>query len=190
MSCDVGKATEGFENKLWHRWSNRKSSFSNLSVASPTSQLILQLFRRFTYVTAHSPTFPLLHLYHSSFFNPSFTSLTSQALYLPHLASRPFFLPFILDFKNRVHIKYKCNCSANLFFSIRFRPCRPPLGLRVTPLILRQRAQVRSPVGSISWLRFLPWFSFNRKTNVRKFGPHSFLVISSFYGRRRSLTLV
>ena len=36
-------------------------SFSNLSVSSPTSQLILQPFSRFTYVTAHSPTLlPLL----------------------------------------------------------------------------------------------------------------------------------
>ena len=31
-------------------------SFSNLSVTSPTSQLILQPFRCFTYVTFHSPT--------------------------------------------------------------------------------------------------------------------------------------
>ena len=58
------------------------SSFSNLSVASPTSKFILQPFRRFTYVTAHSPTLPLLHLRHSSFSNPSFASPKSQALYL------------------------------------------------------------------------------------------------------------
>ena len=32
------------------------ASFSNPYIASPTSQLILQPFRRFTYVTAHSPT--------------------------------------------------------------------------------------------------------------------------------------
>ena len=43
-----------------------QSSFSKLSVTSLTSQLILQLFRRFTYITAHSPTLPLLHLRHSS----------------------------------------------------------------------------------------------------------------------------
>ena len=37
------------------------SSFSNSSVGLPTSQLILQPFRCFTYVTAHSPIlFPLL----------------------------------------------------------------------------------------------------------------------------------
>ena len=39
-----------------------ESSFSNLSVTSPTSQLILQPFPRFTYATTHSPTLPLLHL--------------------------------------------------------------------------------------------------------------------------------
>ena len=66
-----------------------QSSFSNLSVTSPTSQLILQPFRRFTYVTAHSSTLPLFHLRHSSFSNPSFASLMSQALHLIHLASRP-----------------------------------------------------------------------------------------------------
>ena len=64
-------------------------SFSNLSVTSPTPQLILKPFRRFTYVAAHSLTLPLLHLRHSSFSNPSFASPTSQALHLIHLASRP-----------------------------------------------------------------------------------------------------
>ena len=58
------------------------NSFSNLSVTSPTSQLILQPFRRFTYVTAHYPTLPLLHLRHSAFSNPSFACATSQALHL------------------------------------------------------------------------------------------------------------
>ena len=56
---------------------------------SPTSQLILRPFRRFTYVTAHSPTLPLLHLRHNSFSKPSFASPTSQALHLIQLASRP-----------------------------------------------------------------------------------------------------
>ena len=73
----------------WPASSPELCSFSNLSVASLTSQLILQPFRRFTYVTAHSPTLPLLRLSHSSFSNPSFASPTSQALQLIHLASRP-----------------------------------------------------------------------------------------------------
>ena len=64
--------------------------FSNLSATSPTSQLILQPFRRFTYVTAHSPmsrahspTFPSLHLRHSSFSNPSVALPTSQLILQP-----------------------------------------------------------------------------------------------------------
>ena len=67
MSCDVGKGTERLENE--------QMSFSKLSVASPTSQLILQPFHRFTYVTARSPTLPLLHLRDSTFSSPSFASL-------------------------------------------------------------------------------------------------------------------
>ena len=67
----------------------RHSSFSNPSVALLTSQLILQSFRRFTYVTAHSPNLPSLYLRHSSFSNPSFAPTASQALHLRHLASRP-----------------------------------------------------------------------------------------------------
>ena len=64
---------------------------SNLSVTLPTSQLILQPFRCFTYVTDHSPTLPMLHLHHSSFSNPFFASPKSQALHLVQLASRPCF---------------------------------------------------------------------------------------------------
>ena len=63
-------------------------TFSNPSVASPTSQYSLKPIRRLTYVTAHSPTLPLLPLRHSSFSNHSFASHTSQALHLRHLASR------------------------------------------------------------------------------------------------------
>ena len=43
--------------------------FSNTYIASPPSQLILQPFRRFTYVTASSTALPLLHLRHGSFSN-------------------------------------------------------------------------------------------------------------------------
>ena len=84
----------------------RHNSFSNPSVALPTSQLILQpfrcfsyvtvhfptlislllhhklilqRFRHFTYVTTHSPTLPSLYLRHSSFSNPSVPSPTSRA---------------------------------------------------------------------------------------------------------------
>ena len=82
MNCDVGEVTESLENEL--------CSFSNLSFTSLTSQLILQPFHRFTYVTVHSPTLPLLYLRHSSFSNSSFPSHMSQALHLRVLASRPW----------------------------------------------------------------------------------------------------
>ena len=65
-------------------------SFFNPYVASPTSQFIFQTLRCFTYITVHSPIFPLLHLRHS-FSNPSFASPTSEVLHLRHLASRPWF---------------------------------------------------------------------------------------------------
>ena len=88
MSCDIGKATSCNVGEETEWLENELCSFSNLSVTSPTSQLILQPFRHFTF-TAHSPTVPLLHQCHSSFSNPSLASPTSQALHLCHLMSRP-----------------------------------------------------------------------------------------------------
>ena len=73
MNCDVGEATEGLGNELWRRWNNgklgewaptfpslhlRHNSFSNPSVALPMSQLILQPFFRFSYVTSSSLNSP------------------------------------------------------------------------------------------------------------------------------------
>ena len=66
----IPHTSEGFNNFPPPCTMYKLCSFSNLSVTSPTSQLILQPFRRFTYVTPHSPILPLLHLRHSSFFNP------------------------------------------------------------------------------------------------------------------------
>ena len=92
MSCDIGEVTERLENQ--------QSSFSNLSVTSPISQLLLQLFRRFTYVTAHSPSFPSLsyvtahspsfpslYLRYSSFSKLSVTLPTSQLILQPFRCS-------------------------------------------------------------------------------------------------------
>ena len=45
----------------------RHNLFSNTSVALPTSQFILQLFRCFTYVPAHSPTLISILLRHRLF---------------------------------------------------------------------------------------------------------------------------
>ena len=45
--------------------------------ACDVGELIFQPFRHFTYVTAHSPTLPVLYLRHGSFSNPSFAAPTS-----------------------------------------------------------------------------------------------------------------
>ena len=75
MSCDVGKATEEFRMS--------RASFSNPYIVSSRSQLILQSFPPFTYVTAYSWTLLLLHLRHSPFSNPSVASPTSQLILQP-----------------------------------------------------------------------------------------------------------
>ena len=59
------------------------TSFSNPYIASPTSQLILQSFCCFTYVTAHSTDLALLHLRHSSFSNTCAASPTPQLILQP-----------------------------------------------------------------------------------------------------------
>ena len=93
MSCDVGKATEAelsptLENELilqpFRHFTYGHISFSNPSVALPTSQLILQPFRCFNYVTPHSPSLaPSLYLRSTSFFKPSVASPTSQLILQP-----------------------------------------------------------------------------------------------------------
>ena len=57
MSCDVGEVTERLENELPSLYLCH-SSFSNPSVASPKSQLILQSFFRFSHITGSSLTSP------------------------------------------------------------------------------------------------------------------------------------
>ena len=83
MSCDIGEVMKRLENELWCDYNYELCSFSNLSITSPTSQLILQPFCCFTYITAYSPTLPSLHLHHSSFSNPSIASPMSQLILQP-----------------------------------------------------------------------------------------------------------
>ena len=66
MSCNVGEVTKRLENELYD-YNYELCSFSNLSVALPTSQLIHQPFRCFTYITVHSPTLLSLLLRHKLF---------------------------------------------------------------------------------------------------------------------------
>ena len=66
-ACDVGEAKEGAHSPTFPSLHLRHSSFSNPSVALPMSQLILQPFRCFTYVTAHTPTLLSLLIRHRLF---------------------------------------------------------------------------------------------------------------------------
>ena len=114
MSCDVGEVTERLGNEQSSQLQSQQSSFSNLSVVSHTSQLILQPFRRFTYVTAHSPTLSLLHLRHThsptllSLFlrHRLFTYVTWRAI---HVRGRPISYLINLNMqisKRSMHIKF------------------------------------------------------------------------------------
>ena len=135
----------------------RHSSFCNPSFASPTSLalhlrhlvscpcfkpsfccfllLILQLFRHFTYVTAHSPTLPSLYLRHSSFCNSSAASPTSQiilqhfrrfsyvtalsaTLPLLHLCHRSFSSPYFASPTSKdLQLRHLASCP---WFSLSF----------------------------------------------------------------------
>ena len=88
MSCDIGETTEKLENELWHRWSERrvgewavmqvkqwKGWRMSCDIGKATEGSENELWRRWS---------------DSSFSNPSFTSPTSQALHLHHLASCPW----------------------------------------------------------------------------------------------------
>ena len=105
MNCDVGEVTV-------------QSSFSNLSVTSPTSQLIIQPFHRFTYFTAHSPTLPSLYLRHISFFNPFVASPMSQLIFQPFFRfsyftfsslTSPSEPPTISKLQNQIFISTTCH---------------------------------------------------------------------------------
>ena len=91
----------------------RHSSFSKPSVALSISQLILQPFRLFTYVTAHSPTLPSLYLCHSSFSNPSVALPTSQLILQP--------------FRCFTYVTAHSPALLSLLLSHRFSPDEPPM---------------------------------------------------------------
>ena len=117
----------------------RHNSFSNPSVALPTSQLSLQPFRCFTYV-------------HSSFYNPSFASPTSQALHLRHLASRP-----CTPVNKAMSEIWNCN---HYFRSI---PCNYRLaGIRFWPLYLIACTQMFTLYSS--WASGYLWLQQNIET--------------------------
>ena len=174
MSCDVGEATESLENEQSSQCYShsrahypsfpslhlRHSSFSNPSLALSTSQLILQPFRCFTYITAHSPTlillllchriftyftwraahvrgrsahspsFPSLHLRHNSFSNPSLALSTSQLILQPfrcltYITAHSPTLPF-LNLHHSLFSNHSFASSTSQDFHLRYlagRPC-------------------------------------------------------------------
>ena len=96
MSCDVGEVTERLEHELYLR----HSSFSNPSVASPASQLILQPFFHFSYVTGSSLNSHGEPPMQSSFSKLSVASPTSQLIIQPfrrftYVTTRSPFLPLL-----------------------------------------------------------------------------------------------
>ena len=97
-ACDVGEAKEGLENELWHRWSNervgewvvmyvkrRKGWWMSRDVGEVTGNFgeWALLYISISMSSAHSPTFPSLHLRHNSFSNPSVALPTSQLILQP-----------------------------------------------------------------------------------------------------------
>ena len=98
----------------------RHSSFSNPSVSSPTSQLILQPFLRFIYVTAHSATLPSFHLRHSSFSNPSVALPTSQLILQPFrfftyvTAHSPTLVSFLLRHRLFTYVTWRAAHAGTL----------------------------------------------------------------------------
>ena len=93
ISCDVGKAAGRLKIQLWRRWSDVRVGewgSANPYIGSPTSQLIFQHFRRFTYVTADSTDLPLLHLRHRHFTYVTAHSTTSAAWPTSQLILKPF----------------------------------------------------------------------------------------------------
>ena len=112
-ACDVGKRKKGWTMICDWRMSRshsptlpslhlHHSSFSNLSVGLPTSQLILQPFRCTTYVTTHSPTLVSLFLRHRLFIyitwratHDGMTILNEIKKVIPSIFS-PFQLPYFI----------------------------------------------------------------------------------------------
>ena len=87
--CNPPKNNRNFDQTLYLIWGWGPILFLPFLLLYPypffckvfvTTELILQAFSHFTYVTAHSdsPSFPSLHLHHSSFSNHSLALPTSQ----------------------------------------------------------------------------------------------------------------
>ena len=112
---------------------SKQSSFSNLFVTSPTSQLILQPFRCFTYITAHSPILPLLQLRHSSFSNLLSLHLRHNSFSNPSFPTSQLILQ---SFRCFTYVK----AHSPTFSSLHLRHCslfNPSVALPTSQIILQ-----------------------------------------------------
>ena len=111
MSCYVGEVTERLENELCYDCNYELCSFSNFSVTSPMSQIILQPFRRFTYPSVASPTSQLVLLPFFRFYvlilQPfrHFTYITAHSQTIPslHLRDSSFSNPSVAFYYVTAH---------------------------------------------------------------------------------------
>ena len=176
MSCDVGKAREGLENELWRRWSDRKvGEWTELIVIA---ELILQAFSHFTYVTVHSdfPSFPSLHLRHSSFPYPSLILPTSQLILQPFrcctyvTAHSPTLLSPLLRHRIFSYVTWRAAHATDvtapvlynliIFYVTNLLSLIPPLWARRQHARLSRCGPGFDPrSGQVSWVRFFSGFS-------------------------------
>ena len=144
----------------------RHSSFFNPSVALPTSQIIFQHFRWFTYVTSHYPTLLSLFLRHRLIFQPfhHFTYFTAHSSTLPSLYLRHS------SFSN-FSLLYLCHgsfSSPSFTFPIRHRLILQPF---------RHFTYVTAHSPNLSWL-YLRHSSFSNPSVAL---PTSQLILQPFF---------
>ena len=122
------------------------SSFSNSSIALPTSQLILQPFRCFTYVTADSATLLQLHLRHRLFTYVTWRTVPARLLYLQSVAARGFKLGKALGLSKKLiqdltdffsyYFSYGTRVQAHQVLSHLFYFCGP----KISPIYYTQNS--------------------------------------------------
>ena len=150
-----------------------KENKHNLKYTAGKNAVILQSFRHFTYVTTHSPALPSLHLYHSSFSNPSIASPTSQLILQPFLS-----LPTSQLILQPFHCFTYVTAHSPTFFCFTYVTAHSPTFLS---LLLRHRlfTYVSWRTAHATPKRGEIGFAAINRTFHR---PYVFLVITLFFG--------
>ena len=170
----------------------RQSSFSNTYFDLPKSQLTLQPFRWFTYVTAHSPTLLSLLLCHISFSNLSAALPTSQLILQPFrwftyvIGTSPAPQLFLQPFRRFTYITAHSRpfrCLTYATGTSRSSPGEPPIHS-----LLQQVTKFRSSY-SFGWLlrillRAVNLFSFSHTVSSdSSFNIHNALYFVKYSSR-------